>query len=89
MSMRNRIKKSVTTANGQLAERELQLLLDSRFELERLSPAIKDHAQYQTLLAVIQAATSQNLSMAELEKNIRQLGEDTWLLAQDIIKAVR
>lgn len=89
MSMRNRIKKSVATANDQLVERELQLLLDTRFELETLSPAIKGHAQYQALLVVIQAATSQNLSVAELEKNIRQLGEETWLLAQDMIKTVR
>ena len=89
MSMRNRIKKSVANANSQLADRELQLLLDTRLDLEALSPAIKGHAQYQALLAVIQAATSQNLSVAELEKNIRQLGEETWLLAQDMIKAGR
>ncbi|EJG0987976.1 hypothetical protein C4G66_RS13700 [Vibrio parahaemolyticus] len=89
MSIRNRIKKSVSTANSQLAERELQVLLDTRFELETLSPAIKGHSQYQALMAVIQEATSRNLSVAELENNIRQLGEETWLLAQDMIKAVR
>ncbi|EJL7002020.1 hypothetical protein O1D89_003249 [Vibrio cholerae] len=89
MSIRNRIKKSVSTANSQLAERELQVLLDTHFELEMLSPAIKGHSQYQALMAVIQEATSRNLSVAELENNIRQLGEETWLLAQDMIKAVR
>ncbi|EPG0610302.1 hypothetical protein [Vibrio fluvialis] len=89
MSIRNRIKKSVSTANSQLAERELQVLLDTRFELETLSPSIKGHSQYQALMAVIQEATSRNLSVAELENNIRQLGEETWLLAQDMIKAVR
>ncbi|EGQ7641749.1 TPA: hypothetical protein ACN3X6_002428 [Vibrio cholerae] len=89
MSIRNRIKKSVSTANSQLAERELQVLLDTHFELETLSPAIKGHSQYQALMAVIQEATSRNLSVAELENNIRQLGEETWLLAQDMIKAVR
>ncbi|EIA1497122.1 hypothetical protein K6778_004529 [Vibrio parahaemolyticus] len=89
MSMRNRIKKSVATANSQLAERELQLLLDTRFELEALSPAIKGHAQYQALMDVIQAASERNLSVAEFESNVRQLGEEAWELTQDIIKAVR
>ncbi|MCG9655167.1 hypothetical protein [Vibrio vulnificus] len=89
MSMRNRIKKSVAVANNQLAERELQLLLDTRFDVEALSPAIKEHAQYQSLMNVIQVATSHNLSVAELESNIRQLGEGSWQLAQDIIKAVK
>ncbi|WP_432455035.1 MULTISPECIES: hypothetical protein [unclassified Agarivorans] len=89
MSMRNRIKKSVAHANSQLAERELQLLLNTSFELATLSPAIKGHAQYQALMEVIQVATNRNLSVAELENNIRQLGEETWLLAQDIVKAVR
>ncbi|HGS5634728.1 TPA: hypothetical protein ACMDXF_000931 [Vibrio parahaemolyticus] len=89
MSMRNRIKKSVETANNQLAERELQLLLDTRFDLEALSPAIKGHAQYQALMNVIQAASERNLSVAEFESNVRQLGEEAWELTQDIIKAVR
>lgn len=89
MSMRNRIKKSVATANSQLAERELQLLLDTRFDLEALSPAIKGHAQYQALMNVIQAASERNLSVAEFESNVRQLGEEGWELTQDIIKAVR
>ncbi len=89
MSMRNRIKKSVATANSQLAERELQLLLDTRFNLETLSPAIKGHAQYQALMDVIQAASERNLSVAEFESNVRQLGEEAWELTQDIINAVR
>ncbi|RTZ18258.1 hypothetical protein EJ063_05580 [Vibrio aquaticus] len=89
MSMRNRIKKSVATANRQLAERELQLLLDTRFDLEALSPAIKGHAQYQALMDVIQAASERNLSVAEFESNVRQLGEEAWDLTQDIINAVR
>ena len=89
MSMRNRIKKSVATANSQLAHRELQLLLDTRFDLEALSPEIKGHSQYQALMDVIQTASERNLSVAEFESNVRQLGEETWLLAKDIIKAVR
>lgn len=89
MSMRNRIKKSVATANRQLAERELQLLLDTRFNLETLSPAIKCHAQYQALMDVIQAASERNFSVAEFESNVRQLGEGAWELTQDIIEAVR
>ncbi|MCG7490499.1 hypothetical protein MHN79_13465 [Vibrio sp. Of14-4] len=89
MSMRNRIKKSVATANSQLAKRELQLLLDTRFNLETLSPAIKGHAQYQALMDVILAASERNLSVAEFESNVRQLGEEAWELTQDIIKAVR
>lgn len=89
MSMRNRIKKSVATANSRLAKRELQLLLDTRFDLQMLSPAIKGHSQYQALMEVIQTSSERNLSVAEFESNVRQLGEDTWLLAKDIIKAVR
>lgn len=89
MSMRNRIKRSVANANSQLAERELQLLLDTRLDLEALSPAIKGHAQYQALLDVIQAASERNFSMAEFESNVRQLGEEAWELTQDIIEAVR
>ncbi len=89
MSMRNRIKKSVATANSQLEEREFQLLLDTRFDLEAFSPAIKGHAQYQALMDVIQAASERNLSVAEFESNVRQLGEETWELTQDIINAVR
>ncbi|HDY7973492.1 TPA: hypothetical protein RQK67_003556 [Vibrio vulnificus] len=89
MSMRNRIKKSVATANSQLEERELQLLLDTRFNLETLSPAIKGHAQYQALMDVIQAASERNLSVAEFESNVRQLGKEAWHLTQDIINAVR
>ncbi|RZP96106.1 hypothetical protein D8T65_23510 [Vibrio vulnificus] len=89
MSMRNRIKKSVATANRQLAEREFQLLLDTRLDLEALSPAIKGHAQYQALMDVIQAASERNLSVAEFESNVRQLGDEAWELTQDIINAVR
>ncbi|NOJ06392.1 hypothetical protein F0236_21915 [Vibrio splendidus] len=88
MSMRNRIKKSVAVANSKNAAREMQLLLDTRFDLESLSPAIKDHDKYQALMDVIQVASDRNLSVAELESNIRYLGEGAWELTQDIIKAV-
>jgi hypothetical protein len=87
--MRKRIKKSVATANHQLAEREFQLLLDTRLDLEVLSPAIKGHAHYQALMDVIQVASDRNLDVAEFESNVRQLGEGAWELTQDIIKAVR
>ncbi|CDU09916.1 Hypothetical protein VCR3J2_410133 [Vibrio coralliirubri] len=88
MSMRNRIKKSVAAANSKNAAREMQLLLDSRFDAESLSPAIKDHEKYRALMDVIQTASERNLSVAELESNVRQLGEEAWELTQDIIKAV-
>ncbi len=89
MSLRNRIKKSVANANNQMADRELQLLIDTRFDTEKLSPEIKDHAQYQALMSVIQSATERNLSLIELESNIRQLGDESWQLAKELIKAVR
>lgn len=88
MSMRNRIKKSVAVADRKMAARELQLLLDTRFDVESLSPAIKDHEKYLALMDVIQTASARNLSVAELESNVRHLGEDAWELTQDIIKAV-
>ena len=89
MSMRNRIKKSVADANSKNAAREMQLLLDTRLDVESISPAIKNHEKYQALIDVIHAASDRNLSVAELENNIRQLGEEVWVLAQGIIKTVR
>ncbi|CAK3388429.1 hypothetical protein [Vibrio crassostreae] len=88
MSMRNRIKKSVAAADSKNAAREMQLLLDTRFDVESLSFVIKEHEKYQALMDVIQTASERNLSVAELESNIHQLGEEAWELTQDIIKAV-
>lgn len=89
MSMRNRIKKSVAAADNKLAEREARLLLTTNLDLAKLSPAIQGHDKYQELVSLIKAASARNLSVADLENNIRQLGDEAWELAKDIIEAVR
>ncbi|WP_064609820.1 hypothetical protein [Photobacterium sp. J15] len=89
MSMRDRIKKSVAHANQQLGEREGQLLLNTNFDLVHLSPAIQNNEKYQALVQVIQSASSRNLSVAELEDNIRQLGDEAWELTQDMLSAAK
>ena len=89
MSMRTLIKKSVNKANASLADREADLLKNTDFTESLLSPNIREHHLYSSLIDVIRSATAANMNAAKLESNIRELGDEAWQLTQRILNAVK
>ena len=89
MSMRTLIKKSVNKANANLADREADLLKNTDFSDKVLSPDIREHHLYSSLIDVIHSATVINVSATKLESNIRALGDEAWQLTQRILSVVK
>lgn len=89
MSMRTLIKKSVNKANANLADREADLLKNTDFSDNVLSPDIREHHLYSSLIDVIHSATVINVSATKLESNIRALGDEAWQLTQRILSVVK
>ena len=89
MSMRDRAKKTVQRVNEQLAGRELEMLMRTELDVDKLGPGITNHALYQELSAVIADATRNNMSAAQLETRVRAMGDEAWELTNKIIDAMK
>lgn len=75
MGMRDRIKKTADRVNRELADQELELLTSSILDVERLTPDIKSHEDYEPLMTLINNATANNESTAKLQSQIKELGK--------------
>lgn len=89
MSMRDRAKKTAQRVNEQLANRELELLMRTELDVAKLGPGIINHPLYQELSAVIADATSNNMSVAQIETQVRAMGNEAWALTNKIIDAIK
>lgn len=89
MSMRDRIKKTVANVDDHLATTELELLLKTELNLNKLTPDITSHSLYPQLIRHIENATQANLNVAQLESQIRLLGDEGWKLVKKIINGVK
>jgi hypothetical protein len=87
--MRDRAKQTVQKVDGQLAAKELEMLIKTGLDAENLGPGITGHALYQELCAVIEDATRNNMSVVQLETRVRAMGDEAWALTGKIIDTLK
>ena len=70
--------------NGQFAEVYKGLRNLSPEEIDDITPDATDQKEYERLIALVQQATRQNLSQAQLVERIRALGEVALAIARKV-----
>jgi hypothetical protein len=89
MGMKDRAKETASKVDRKLAHKELALLMETRINIEELSPKITSHQDYDELMNIINNATDANNNVALLEEKIYKLGESGLQLANNILKAIK
>jgi len=74
--------------NIELADQELQVLLQSSSRWEELRPQIHDQETYDRLISAVQQATANNENLAQLRARIETLGKEGWAVAGKVIELI-
>ncbi len=74
--------KAGRAMDGRFSEIYKQLRALSPEEIDGITPDTTDQQEYERLMALVQEATSRNMSQAELVDRIKQLGETAKAIAK-------
>lgn len=74
--------------NLELADQELQVLIQSSSRWEELRPLIHDQETYDRLISMVQQATANHENLAQLRARIDTLGKEGWALARKVIELI-
>ncbi len=86
--MAGRGDRAAARTNAELAEQELQVLLQTTIDWEEIRPEITDQETYDALIAAVQAATAQNENIAQLKDRLAALGSGGAALVKKVISLV-
>jgi len=89
MAMGNLGDQAATLTNKQLADEELKLLAETTVDLESLRPQVGDTEEYTKLIAVVNEATDNNESLAQLQTRLKTLGANGIALAKKVAGIVK
>ena len=78
------IKETRAAFNGEFAEQIKQLGALSPAEIDSITPDHRDVEEYHKLIAVVKAASANNLKSAQLADQIRQLGSVAVSIAKKV-----
>jgi hypothetical protein len=70
----------------ELADEEVELLLETSIDWEALRPKVTNAALYDQLISVVNEATQQNENIAQLRDRLKQLGKEGLALAKKVVK---
>ncbi|MCR9213176.1 MAG: hypothetical protein NXI13_05620 [Proteobacteria bacterium] len=76
--------RAEATLNGQFATIYEELRNLAPADIDDITPDISDQKEYERMMALVQAASQQNLDQAELINRIRELGDVAKKIAQKI-----
>lgn len=76
--------RAEATLNGRFATIYEELRNLAPAEIDDITPDISDQKEYERLIALVQAASQQNIDQAELINRIRDLGEVAKKIARKI-----
>tara|TARA_R110002073_G_scaffold8068_1_gene45114 strand:- start:13695 stop:14009 length:315 start_codon:yes stop_codon:yes gene_type:complete len=75
-------ERAASALDGRFSEIYRQLRGLSPEEINDITPGASDQKEYERLLALVQQATTRNMTQAELATRIRQLGDTALKIAK-------
>jgi hypothetical protein len=72
-----------------LLDTECQAIMSQVARLQELKPQTADAATYQKLIDVVQDACTRNLAVADLKKNVQNLGEGAVKLFGEVVQIAK
>jgi hypothetical protein len=80
--------KTLKRTDRELADEELQVLLVTDIDWEKLRPQIKDKTAYDNLIGAVEEANRKNKDIALLKTRLQALGKESWTLAKKVIETL-
>jgi len=84
--MSNLGEKAFKKTEQELADEEVKLLLETSIDWESLRPKVTNAADYDQLINIVNESTQRNESIAQLSNRLKQLGEESLVLAKKVVK---
>lgn len=75
--------------NQELAEQELEMLINTSINWEKLRPNVTDKEAYDRLTNAVNEATQNNESQAQLQKRLTDLGAGVQNMALQVTKLLK
>ncbi len=86
--MRDAGDKAFRKTDKELEEKELKLLLNTSIDWEAMRPEVHDRALYDQLIKVVDEATRNNDSLAQLKTRLETSGNEGIELARKVISLI-
>lgn len=80
--------KTFDKTDIELADEEMEVLLNTAINWDDLRPKISDQELYDKLIEAVEHATANNKNLAQLKSRLQSLGKEGWSLAKKIIDLV-
>ena len=81
-------KRTFDRTDAELADQELQLLMDTDIDWDSLRPEVSDQEAYDELIAAVKEATAQNENIAQLKERLTSLGEGGVALIKKVVRLI-
>lgn len=86
--MGNLGQTALDQTNRELADTELQILLDTTIDWEQLRPQVSDQETYDKLIDTVEQATTNNENLAQLKIRIEALGQAGLEITRKVLSVV-